>query len=1346
MLLKATAPSLFVIFCFVSCLKDQPSGPDPMPSLFRAPMVVSLDTIEGYAVNPFTGDSIFPMFDTDGSRIVSGKAMPVGPCDSTRIKKYPGRSIPVKPPDAAPTNTNIHDVRAPATTIPLIPDSLEHFELGALSEDGDTLQANFTIPAQGTEINLSYPKPIPAKPLRFKDDATYQIQYLNVDQGLPGPFIVGIAEDKNGFIWIATRNVGIVRFDGYRFTHFTEKEGLPKDACKSILNDKEGNIWIGHGGVGVTKYDGQKFTYFGPDEGFPCHTVQAILEDRKGNFWFGSSCGLTRMDTASLTTFGWESGLPAARVQDIIEDKSGNIWFTFNNAPDEKAFGVYRFDGQTFTHFSEKSGFTNKEVLSILEDRNGAIWFGLSNGGALRFDGSKFTHFTEKEGLTDFSVYYMHEDQRGRLWFGTLRGGIIQFDGARFTHFTEKEGLSNNWVLTIAEDRAGNIWIGTSGGGVNKIAPNGFQHYTIDEGLSDNYVLSMWEDTKGNLLFGTRNNGLNIYDGHRFLQLTTDHGLPHYMIGGIIEDKDQHYWLLTGLTQPFDLYQYTGSALVNQPWIKNFIYTPFSMAKDREGNLWFGAQNGGHAKYNGSNICYYPEIAPIIAGTALDITEDKQGNIWFNSRHRGFGKFDGDSFTLFTEKEGIPSNSIGALLADQEGNIWIGTPNAGVARFDGQHITCFDEGSGLINNKVHSLLEDKNGNIWVGTHKGLSCLKGAVHRDSLKGIPIINFTEENGLKGLSFMNSNLLDRNNQAWWATEKCLTTLDLNAFSLPDQKPMVHLEHIEIHEQFFDFRNLPDSVRPPLRFLNVAEHFNYPLGLELPHHQNHLTFYFAATDWPAPYDLLCSYKIEGLDENWSLPKNEFNADYRNLPPGTHTIKFRAIGAAMKWSDPVEYTFTILPPWWQTWWARALLFLLLLSAVVGYTRWRTNALKKQKVVLEKTVEERTIQLKAQKERAERSEKFKEQFLANMSHEIRTPMHAISGMTNILLRNRSFQHQKKFLHAIQRSSANLLVILNDILDLSKIEAGKIEIEHLPLRLSEVVENTVEIMRVKAEEKGLALRTSLSPDIPELVFGDPTRLNQILLNLIGNAIKFTEEGAIEIAVSQANDKVRFAVKDTGIGIPADKLDRIFGTFEQVDESTTRKHGGTGLGLSICKQLVELQNGSIWVESQEQAGSTFFFELPLLPVEGEALESVKISEDHLAEMAAALSGIKILLAEDNEFNVMIATDDLTYYIQDVSIELAENGKEALEAFKTGQYDLILMDIQMPEMNGLEAARAIREWESSQGKEKQTPIIAMTASLLRSEIEQCYQAGMTSYVPKPYQIEELIKTLFTEFKGRP
>jgi signal transduction histidine kinase/DNA-binding response OmpR family regulator len=399
------------------------------------------------------------------------------------------------------------------------------------------------------------------------------------------------------------------------------------------------------------------------------------------------------------------------------------------------------------------------------------------------------------------------------------------------------------------------------------------------------------------------------------------------------------------------------------------------------------------------------------------------------------------------------------------------------------------------------------------------------------------------------------------------------------------------------------------------------------------------------------------------------------------------------------------------------------------YIRKMSNELKEQKLLAE---QQKQI-AENESSRAAESEKVKQLFLANMSHEIRTPMNAIKGMTDILLRNSHPQSQDIYLNAIKQSSETLLVILNDILDLSKLDAGKIEIVEIPFKPREIVGNIYNLLGYKAEEKGLKLSIEYGENIPDCLLGDPTRLNQILVNLTSNAIKFTEKGIVSIKViniHREHNEVRlqFKVKDTGIGIVKEKIPEMFELFTQADSETTRKYGGTGLGLSICRRLVNMQNGSINVESESGRGSTFTVEIPYKIIQAE-------QPDNYAAGMDVVAGLKILLVDDNEFNIIVAKDELEVGVRNVVVDTAENGRVAVEKCKTGNYDIVLMDVQMPEMDGFDATRNIRQIDGPMAK---VPIIAMTAFAMRSEVNRCLDAGMNDFVPKPFKREELMKAL--------
>lgn len=380
--------------------------------------------------------------------------------------------------------------------------------------------------------------------------------------------------------------------------------------------------------------------------------------------------------------------------------------------------------------------------------------------------------------------------------------------------------------------------------------------------------------------------------------------------------------------------------------------------------------------------------------------------------------------------------------------------------------------------------------------------------------------------------------------------------------------------------------------------------------------------------------------------------------------------------------------------------------------------------------------------RAEESEKHEQQFLANMSHEIRTPMNAVLGMTNLLLDTSMDAKQLKYLNAINVSSKNLLVIINDILDLSKLEAGKMEIEKIPFRIKDVIDNVNDTSKFKAEEKGLKFIVNIDSDLPEVVKGDPTRLNQIITNLCSNAVKFTEKGHIIIDVKSTTEShfIEFKVTDTGIGIPEDKLHLLFSNFKQVDSSTFRKFGGTGLGLSISKTLIELQGGKVSVKSRIGQGSVFSVSIPY---ETGTAEDVAALEREVVIDYSGLEGVRVLVAEDNEYNQIVVNDTLESLIPNVFVDIAENGVIAVEMVQANAYDLVLMDAQMPEMDGLEATRVIRKL--SDNVKNKIPILALTASVHKADIDRCLDSGMDDFVPKPFATDELLGSM-AKFYNKP
>lgn len=949
---------------FVSCSKTNTRN-DQLTVLHALPHKTDLDTLTGYLFNPVSGDSITPILLKNGDSLKTGIPVLWSPL-SKSADSLPQPSFQ-KPTAALVTaaNQNVfpfqagNQVMLDSTMFKIIAlgNHLPQEERFLVNSIGDTIYTGVPFNVTGVSSNAGLPRIHEKLPPQVKENAAATFQSYDVDQGIGASYITTIIQDHHNHIWFGTDGGGICRFDGHTFYQFTEKEGLLSNVISILYADSKGNIWIGTHTKGLVKYDGNSFTNFTEAEGMPVNHYYAIREDRNGNLWFGTSeAGVLKYDGTSFTAYSRKDGLSGNVVNGIAEDADGNIWFATNGN------GASKFDGKNFTRYAFGSMLGGGALLCVETDHQNQIWFGSETGGAACFDGEKITILTAADGLGSNTVKYISKDSKGNMLLGTTGGGLSIFNGASITTYGESEGLSNGLIEGIMQDDGGTIWLATYGGGAVSFDVNSFYHFTEKQGLPQRFIMSSAQDSLGNLWLGSLGGGLSHYDGISFETYNSSHGLPNNFVRSVLVDKNQNIWAScwgAGVSF-FDGEQF--SNYNRQTGLGDDIV--YCIYEDRNGKIWFGGAHHGITSFDGKKFEYFNETNGLGASTIHGFAEDEKDNLWIATDGAGLVKFDGHSFTHYTMREGLSSNTVYCIFIDHNKNFWLGTYGGGLVKFDGETFTAYTEKQGLSNNVVWSVMEDDRGRIWAGTEKGLNCLiPDSTNKDIYN---IHTFSKSEGLAGLDFFNNQvLLDQSNCMWWGSGKAFEKLDLNNFEFSNTALTPTLNELELNGQRLDYRNLSDTLKQFIAFDSVVPYLNYPLNLVLHSDYNHLTFHFAAIDWYNPDKILYQYQLAGLDETWSEVTSKTYAEYRNLPSGKFTFKVRAYGESQKWSKDFEYEFTILPPWYKTWWAYSLYAVLLILFVYLLIRWRTSKLKQRQRELERDIEKATQEIREQKEHVE---------------------------------------------------------------------------------------------------------------------------------------------------------------------------------------------------------------------------------------------------------------------------------------------------------------------------------------------------------------------------------------------
>ena len=1210
-------------------------------------------------------------------------------------------------------------------------------------------------------------------------------QFDIVEDGLSGNTVLCLFQDSRGFLWIGTYS-GLNRYDGYKVKVYKydsdDKFSISNDGIRGICEDHNGNLWIGTN-RGLNKFvrDKEKFIRFLAGENNPHsisnNQVNAVCSDLQGNIWVATENGLNMYDirTQDFVQYTGDSSKPAgiqeSKLFSLYQDKEGNLWIGGQSR-------VHRFDPVTkeFITFTFAPPIKNGDagqVFSICEDHTGFLWFGTSRGGLTRYDrgNNTFKYYLnspkDNTSISANNLRVVFEDSQNRLWIGSIDAGLNLFnrDKNNFTRISRsynRDGLNDNGIYSIIEDRSGIIWFGTWAGGLNKYGQKykfkTYSHNPNDKNsLASNEVYAIYVDQYNELWIGTETAGLDKVDRNRkkITHYTNDPSNPYTISSNVVyticEDKNGYIWIGTGerglnkfdrSTERFTRYQHENG---NQKTLGSNIISQIRC--DSKGNLWIGLIEGIDKYIPKEDKFIHYRHKENVTGSLdksliYSLYVDNQDNIWAGTNGGGLYKYnskieDFRKYELFPTENSF--NVVSVIFQDKSGNYWAGT-NGGIVKIepDKNRFKHYTENDGLICNFVNGILEDNSGNIWISTLKGLS-------RFSPTNETFTSYDAASGLQGTEFNAwAYFKSAAGRMYFGGTNGLTSFDPSEIRDNQHIPEMIINDLDVHH-----KNVAIGYDSVFGRTILDKSITETDRLELNYDENIISFEIIALDYKNPRSNKYAFMLEGFDKEWTYKDaSQRYVTYTNLNPGKYIFRIKGSNSDGIWNEAgTSLTLIINHPWWGTWWAYSLYLIIFLSIFAGTTRFYLN----RKVLTNQLNLEHEHSLKLAE-----VDRIKSNFFTNISHEFRTPLTLIMGPSDNILKSSVGKEIKNEAETIKRNAGRLLRLINQLLDLSKLDEKKLKLHTSESNLVSFIKGIVMSFEAFAERKDLNLIIQASKNNISLYF-DRDKMEHIITNLLSNAIKFTPKGgSITVRIMEKDeDTIIIKISDTGIGIPESDIPKLFDRFYQVDSSQTRQYEGSGLGLALTKELVELHHGTISVESNVsipktgKAGWTeFTIELPRgkyhltedeILKKPESVESYNLSEPEEIEIPVTVNEENKEIDEKKSDNtiVLIVEDnkDVREYVREILhkdyfIEEAINGEQGVRKAEKIIPDLIISDIMMPKMDGNQLTRILKNEE----KTSHIPIILLTAKGEQESRIEGLETGADDYLTKPFDTDEL------------